>query len=40
MAGYSKLEFIEGTQENGLWNTGNQDRNDPNLKALLNKYSL
>lgn len=40
MAGYSKLEFIEGTQENGLWNTGNQDRNDPNLKALFNKYSL
>jgi hypothetical protein len=40
LAGYSKLEFIDGTQENGLWNTGNQDRNDPNLKALMNKYSL
>ena len=40
MAGYSKLEFIDGTQENGLWNTGNKDRNDPNLKSLLNKYSL
>jgi hypothetical protein len=40
MAGYSKLEFIDGTQENGLWNNGNQDRNDPNLKALMNKYSL
>lgn len=40
MAGYSKLEFIDGTQETGLWNTGNQDRNDPNLKALLKKYSI
>jgi hypothetical protein len=40
MPGYSKLEFITGTQENGLWNTGNQDRNDPNLKSLLSKYSL
>ena len=40
MAGYSKLEFIDGTQENGLWNTGNKDRNDPNLKSLLSKYSL
>jgi hypothetical protein len=40
MPGYSKLDFITGTQENGLWNNGNQDRNDPNLKALMNKYSL
>ena len=40
MPGYSKLEFITGTQEDGLWNTGNQNRNDPNLKSLLNKYSL
>jgi hypothetical protein len=40
VAGYSKLEFIDGTQENGLWNTGNKDRNDPNLKSLLSKYSL
>jgi hypothetical protein len=40
MPGYSKLEFITGTQEAGLWNTGNQNRNDPNLKLLLSKYSL
>jgi hypothetical protein len=40
MPGYSKLEFITGTQEDGLWTTGNQNRNDPNLKSLLNKYSL
>jgi len=40
LPGYSKLEFIKGTQEIGLWSTGNQDRNDPNLKSLLKKYSL
>lgn len=40
MAGYSKLEFIDGTQENGLWNNGNQGRNDPNLKALITKYAV
>lgn len=40
LAGYCKLDFIDGTQENGLWKTGNQDRNDPNLKSLYAKYSL
>lgn len=40
MAGYSKLEFIDGTQENGLWNNGNQDRNDLNLQALITKYAI
>ncbi len=40
LPGYSKLEFIKGTQETGLWNTGNQDRNDSNLSSLLKKYSL
>lgn len=38
--GISNLNYIEGTQEDGLWKSGNQDRNDPNLKALLEKYSL
>jgi len=40
LPGFSVLNFIDGTQEDGLWRSGNQDRNDPNLKALLNKYSL
>jgi len=40
LPGFSVLNFIDGTQEDGLWRSGNKDRNDPNLKALLNKYSL
>ena len=40
LPGFSVLNFIDGTQEDGLWRSGNQDRNDPNLKALLRKYSL
>jgi len=40
MPGFSVLNFIDGTQEVGLWQSGNQDRNDPNLKGLLKKYSL
>lgn len=40
VAGISTLNYIEGTQVDGLWKSGNQDRNDPNLKALLEKYSL
>ena len=40
LPGFSVLNFIDGTQEDGLWRSGNQNRNDPNLKALLNKYSL
>jgi len=40
LPGFSVLNFIDGTQEDGLWRSGNQDRNDPNLKALLKKYSL
>jgi len=40
LPGFSVLSFIDGTQEDGLWRSGNKDRNDPNLKALLNKYSL
>jgi len=34
------LNFIDGTQEVGLWKNGNQDRNDPNLESLLQKYSI
>jgi len=40
MPGFSVLNFIDGTQEVGLWQSGNQDRNDPNLKGLLKKYSI
>ena len=40
MPGFSVLNFIDGTQEDGLWRSGNQDRNDPNLKGLLKKYSI
>lgn len=40
LAGYSRLEFIDGTQEIGLWSNGNQERNDPNLKSILAQYSL
>ena len=40
LPGFSVLKFIDGTQEDGLWRSGNQNRNDPNLKALLKKYSL
>ena len=40
LPGFSVLNFIDGTQEDGLWRSGNQDRNDPNLKALLDRYSL
>ena len=40
LPGYCVLNFIDGTQEDGLWRSGNQDRNDPNLKALLERYSL
>ena len=40
MPGLSVLNFIDGTQEVGLWQSGNQDRNDPNLKGLLKKYSI
>jgi hypothetical protein len=40
LPGFSVLNFIDGTQEVGLWQSGNQDRNDPNLKGLLKKYSI
>ena len=36
----SILNYVGGTQETGLWNNGNKERNDLNLKALIEKYSL
>ena len=36
--GRRPLEFIPGTQESGLWSTGNQERNDINMKKLIEKY--
>ena len=36
----SILNYVDGTQEIGLWNNGNKERNDLNLKALIEKYSL
>ena len=40
LPGQSILNFIDGTQDDGLWNNGNKERNDINLKALIEKYSL
>ena len=36
----SILNYVDGTQEIGLWNNGNKERNDLNLKALMKRYSL
>ena len=36
--GRRALAFIEGTQEVGLWVTGNQERNDQNFSRLVAKY--
>ena len=38
LSGLDLLNFIDSTQEVGLWNNGNQDRNEVNLKALLGQY--
>jgi len=40
LLGQSILNFIDGTQDYGLWNSGNKERNDLNLKALIERYSL
>ena len=40
LPGQSVLNYIDGTQEIGLWNNGNKERNDLNLKALMDRYSL
>lgn len=36
--GRRPLEFIPGTQESGLWVTGNQERNDINLAKLIERF--
>ena len=38
LSGLDVLNFIDSTQEVGLWKNGNQDRNEVNLKALLAQY--
>jgi hypothetical protein len=38
LSGLDQLNFIESTQDVGLWKNGNQDRNEINLKALLSQY--
>jgi len=40
LPGQSILNYVDGTQDDGLWNSGNKERNDLNLKALIEKYSL
>jgi hypothetical protein len=36
--GRRALNFIEGTQADGLWSTGNKGRNEENLLKLIAKY--
>ena len=36
--GRRALHFIVGTQADGLWSTGNKERNDENLTKLLARY--
>jgi hypothetical protein len=36
--GFGSLNFVPDSQEVGLWNNGNKERNEVNLKALLGKY--
>lgn len=36
--GFRALNFIPDSQEVGLWNTGNKNRNDENLEKLIKKY--
>ena len=38
LSGLDHLNFIDSTQEVGLWKNGNQDQNEVNLKALLDLY--
>jgi len=38
LSGLDHLNFIDATQDVGLWKNGNQDRNEVNLKALINEY--
>ena len=38
LSGLDHLNFIDSTQEVGLWKNGNQDRNEVNLRVLLAQY--
>ena len=38
ISGFSDLNFIENTQDAGLWKNGNQDRNEANLLKLVKRY--
>jgi protein O-GlcNAc transferase len=38
LSGLDHLNFIDSTQDVGLWKNGNQDRNEVNLQALLAQY--
>lgn len=40
LPGYRALEFIPETQEVGLWQTGNKDRNDINFKKLVDEIGV
>ena len=38
VSGFSDLNFIDATQEAGLWKNGNQERNEANLLNLVQEY--
>lgn len=40
LPGYRSLDFIPDTQEVGLWQTGNKDRNDINFKKLVDEIGV
>jgi hypothetical protein len=40
LPGYRSLDFIPETQEVGLWQTGNKDRNDINFKKLVDEIGV
>ncbi len=40
LPGYRALDFIPETQDVGLWQTGNKDRNDINFKKLVDEIGV
>jgi len=38
VSGLDTLNFIDSTQEVGLWKNGNQEQNEVNLRALISEY--
>jgi protein O-GlcNAc transferase len=38
LPGVRPVEVIEGTQDTALWGTGNQQRNDINIRLLIQEY--